>query len=54
MYVETEKALSVVQTYDHGTRLAHLVSQFACNTRVIIDASSSPSISCVKITVTKT
>ena len=33
--------------------LAHLVSQFACNTRVIVDASSSTPVSHIKITVTK-
>ena len=36
------------------TRLAHLVSRFACNTRVIVDASSSPPVSRIKIAVTKT
>ena len=33
--------------------LAHLVSPFACNTRLIVDASSSPPASRVKIAVTK-
>ena len=28
--------------------LAHLVSRFACNTRVIVDASSNPPVSNVK------
>ena len=32
----------------------HLVSRFACNTRVIVDASSNPPVSHVKIAVTKT
>ena len=36
------------------TRLARLVSRFACNTRVIVDASSSPPVSRIKIAVTKT
>ena len=30
-------------------RLAHLVSLFACNTRVIVDASSKPPVSCLKL-----
>ena len=33
--------------------LAHLVSQFACNTRVIVDASSNLPVSRQKISVTK-
>ena len=36
------------------TWLAHLVSRFACNTRVIVDASSSPTVSRIMIAVTKT
>ena len=31
----------------------HLVSRFACNARVIVDASSNPMVSHVKIAVTK-
>ena len=27
---------------------AHFVSQFACNARLIVDASSNPTVSCVK------
>ena len=34
--------------------LAHLVSRFACNTKVIVDASSSPPVSRIKIAATKT
>ena len=34
--------------------LAHLVSRFACNTRVIVDESSIPPVSRIKIAVTKT
>ena len=33
--------------------LAHLVSRFACNTRVILNASASPPVSRIKIAVTK-
>ena len=33
--------------------LAYLVSRFACNTRIIVDASSSPLVSHVEIAVTK-
>ena len=33
-------------------RLAHLVSWFACNTRVIVNASSSPPISHIKVALT--
>ena len=33
---------------------AHLVSRFTCNTKVIVDASSNPPASHVKIAVTKT
>ena len=34
--------------------LAHLVSRFPCNTKVIDDASSSPPVSRIKVAVTKT
>ena len=33
----------------HSGWLAHLVSRFACNTRVIVDASSNPPVSCLKL-----
>ena len=33
---------------------AHLVSRFACNTRVIVDAGSSPPVSRIEIAVTET
>ena len=29
--------------------LAHLIGRFACNTRVIVDASSYPPVSCLKL-----
>ena len=33
--------------------LAHLVTRFVCNTKVIVDASSNPPVSHVKIAVTQ-
>ena len=41
---ENQKQFKSKLTYLH-TWLAHLVSRFACNTRVIDDASSNPPVS---------
>ena len=40
---------NIVSTEQFVGWLARLVSQFACNTRVIVDASSNLTVSCVKL-----
>ena len=37
-----------IPVLNFSTELAHLVSRFACNTMMIVDASSSPPVSHVK------
>ena len=39
---------------EYMNHMTHLVSRFACNTRVIVDGSSNPTVSLDQIAVTKT
>ena len=48
------KAFCKLITFSNKMPKAHLVSRFTYNTRVIVDASSSPLVSHIKIAVTKT
>ena len=47
--MQKEKALDYVNIVE-----SNFVGRFACNTRVIVDASSSPPVSRIEIAVTKT
>ena len=42
-YLSMKATLKTIEY--HERRLAHLVSRFACNTRMIVDTSSSPPVS---------
>ena len=39
---------------EYMNHMIHLVSRFACNTRVIVDGNSNPTVSLDQIVVTKT
>ena len=52
--VPKTKSWVAINQFIQYNELAYLVSRFACNTRMIADASSSAPVSRIKIAVTKT
>ena len=48
-YEKVFASIGVASTLGVLGWLAHLVSRFACNTRVIVDASSNPPVSRLKL-----